>query len=311
MIATYDLALRDITTDARREWAQKVVVELGRRLGRLAGMTFEIHAGGAYRTGLAPLLLQRGAIVESPTATIRGVGNQIAWYANAPLVPARKPSVVPRCGEAAGSPPPIGPAEAGTVNRQDRATAREVEAALDALDRRPNIVAASVWPSGLTELDRPGLYSWWVDRRGAEMLSRGLGHRVAPGRIYAGLTGATKWPSGKTGKNTLRKRIRGHVRGRIRGSTFRLALASVLREQLGLVVEGPKLMSRPSELALTAWIAEHLSVAVYAVIDPDSLADLERHVLNQLDPPLNLDETSVTPRRARLSTLRSELSRSN
>ena len=65
-------------------------------------------------------------------------------------------------------------------------------------------------------------------------------------------------------------------------------------------------MSRASELALTGWITEHLSVAVCPVIDPDSLADLERRVLEQLDPPLNLTRWQSTPRRARLSTLRSE-----
>lgn len=104
-------------------------------------------------------------------------------------------------------------------------------------------------------------------------------------------------------------RLRGHLRGRIRGSTFRLALASVLRDQLALVVEAPKLMSRASEQALTTWIAEHLSVAVHPVADPAPLADLESRVLSRIDPPLNLDKMPINPLRVRLTELRGGLIR--
>jgi hypothetical protein len=60
----------------------------------------------------------------------------------------------------------------------------------------------------------------------------------------------------------------------------RPALTNVLHEQLALVVEGPNLLAGP-----------------------------ERQVLEQLDPPLNLDEMPVTPGRAQVSTLRSGPSR--
>jgi hypothetical protein len=36
-----------------------------------------------------------------------------------------------------------------------------------------------------------GLYSWWGDPVGAATLSAGLGHRIEPGLIDAGLAGAT------------------------------------------------------------------------------------------------------------------------
>jgi hypothetical protein len=131
---------------------------------------------------------------------------------------------------------------------------------------------------------------------------------IRPGRIYAGLTGATKWPSGTTGKNTLRQRIRGnHIRGRIQGSTFRLTLAAILRAELDLQKGGRKKLEARSEATLTDWIRAHLSVAVYRCSSPDALADIERNVLAVLDPPLNLDKVKPTPTRERLQLLRGRL----
>ena len=131
---------------------------------------------------------------------------------------------------------------------------------------------------------------------------------IAEGRIYAGLTGATKWPSGTTGANTLRKRVRGrHIRGRIRGSTFRLTLASILWERLHLHPVGPKTLDTPSEAALTEWITRHLSVAVHPFAEADALGDLERRVLRHLNPPLNLGGMDPTRIRVRLVSMRREL----
>jgi hypothetical protein len=53
------------------------------------------------------------------------------------------------------------------------------------------------------DLRVPGLYSWWVDAAGAADLSRGLQLPVHAGLIYAGLAGATRWPSGNHSTNTL------------------------------------------------------------------------------------------------------------
>ncbi len=203
-LATYDLALKDVPAARRRDWARRVVIELERRFGSLESVVVEMHAGSIYRNVLTPLLVNCGALVESPTAAIPGVGNQLAWYATAALAPRRLRTAQPGREGRVISPPSLALADVDVINRQRPATSEEVAAALDALDRDPLIVSASAWSSGLAGLDRPGLYSWWVDAQGAEMLSRGLGHAVVPGRIYAGLTGATKWPSGKTVKNTLR-----------------------------------------------------------------------------------------------------------
>jgi hypothetical protein len=279
-IADYDLALGDLAPADRPAWGEEVAAALELQLGSLEGRTIEIHAGGAYRRVLEPRLQARGAVVVAPTASIRGIGTPIAWYA----------------------------AESGSSRRQE-CTDEEVERALRDLDTEPVLVPAAEWPGALAHLDQPGLYARWVDNAGAAALSRGLGITINPGRIYAGLTGATKWPSGVTGKNTLRQRIGGnHIRGRIRGSTFRLTLAAILREELAFKKTGAKTRDPSSESELTAWIRRHLTVAVHSYPSADTLADLERRVLLVLDPPLNIDKTTATPARQRLTALRQRLS---
>jgi hypothetical protein len=277
-IGPYDLGLSHLKPAERQRWGRAVVASLEHRFGNIDGMTFELHAGRAYRRILEPLLLAGGATVDAPTAAVAGVGAQIAWYSR------------------------------HLPERRRRASQDEVAEALRELDEAPHVVRAGEWPGDLTDIRTPGLYSWWIDRLGAASLSAGLGAQLAEGRIYAGLTGATKWPSGFTGKNTLQKRVgRSHIRGRIRGSTFRLTLASVLREQLGLVATGLKLLAPHSEKALTEWICDHLSVAVHR-FPADPLADLEHQVLARLDPPLNLDGMPINPLRMRLRELRHVLS---
>lgn len=170
------------------------------------------------------------------------------------------------------------------------ATDDEVAAALRALDTEAFRLAARDWSGSLAGLNVPGLYSWWVDDVGVALLVAGLGENVVRGRIYAGLTGATKWPSGKTVGATLGSRIGGnHLGGTIRGSTFRRTLAAGLRRSLGLELVGPGKLSRDSELQLANWMRAHLELAVHPFAEADALNNLESRVLQALDPPLNLD----------------------
>ena len=200
--------------------------------------------------------------------------------------------------------------EGSSLSRRSRqGTEAQVLAALQALDGDPTTVRAGKWPAELLGLDQPGLYSWWVDPEGAIDLSAGIGAEVREGRIYAGQTGATKWPSGKIGRATLASRIgRNHLRGRIRGSTFRLTLASALWQRLELETAGPTRLTGASESRLSTWIVEHLAVAVFPFADPDPLGWLEERVLDVLDPPLNLDGRKPSPVRQQLRALRRRLS---
>jgi hypothetical protein len=196
-----------------------------------------------------------------------------------------------------------------TIEVEDRASRESsspndpVAAALQALDENPVVIKASDWPHGLDDLGSPGLYSWWVDTPGACELSAGLRLPLYPGRIYAGQTGAG------TSSSTLRSRIGGnHLRGSIEGSTFRLTLAAILEEQLSLEVTGRRKLSSDSEKSICAWMAKHLSVAVYPFPDREALGDLEAHVVCLLDPPLNLEHCDKsTPLRIRLSQVRGHL----
>jgi hypothetical protein len=153
------------------------------------------------------------------------------------------------------------------------------------------------------ELDRPGLYSWWVDDDGAADLTAGLGMPVQAGLIYAGLAGATRWPSGRRSGNTLRARITTmHLGGNHDFSTFRRTLASILTavRTSDSVVD---------ETALTEWMHRHLRLVTEPYDDADTLGQLEQAVLDLLDPPLNLQGRPSTPLRRRVSELRRAVSK--
>lgn len=79
VLAPYDLALTDVSAAKRREWGVHVVDALGRRFGDLDGMTFEVHAGVAYRKAIEPRLRDRGARVSVPLEGL-SLGRQLRWY---------------------------------------------------------------------------------------------------------------------------------------------------------------------------------------------------------------------------------------
>lgn len=188
---------------------------------------------------------------------------------------------------------------------------RDAWTALDDLDAAPELMGAADWPAGVTCLDRPGLFAFWVDEAGAAELSRGLDLPFAAGRIYAGQAGATKWPSGRISDDTLGDRIgRVHLEGKVRRSALRMTLAAILFDRLELVVQAAMLLQASSEQALSEWMRGHLSVAVHPHDDRDTLGGLEQAVVQRLDPPLNLeDHVPETPVRLRVAVLRRSISR--
>lgn len=143
----------------------------------------------------------------------------------------------------------------------------------------------------------PGLYSWWVSKEGAADLTVGLGHRVSAGLIYAGLAGATRWPSGKKSTNTLWARIATmHLGSKHEFSTFRRTVGAILASAKG--------RDEIDEIALTEWMHLHLRVQVIPYDDADSLGQIEEEVLAALDPPLNLKGMRDSDLRKRLKDLR-------
>jgi hypothetical protein len=147
------------------------------------------------------------------------------------------------------------------------------------------------------DLKVPGLYSWWIDRLGADDLTLGLRQPVSPGLVYAGLAGATRWPSGTRSTNNLWLRIATmHLGRNHRFSTFRRTLGAILAEGGG--------HQHIDEGRLTTWMNDHLTVVTIPFGDPDTLGRLEELVLREIDPALNLKGMTATPVRARITELR-------
>jgi hypothetical protein len=249
-----------------------VVERLELLTGSLASRTIEVHAGSTYVEALRAPLETKGAFVLEPLAGLK-MGQRLAWYGADPdRVEAQDaPSAVPHaaaedfCGLLADDGVALTPGE---------------------------FIARG--PSGLRV---PGLYSWWVDSTGASDLAAGLELPLEPGLIYAGLAGATRWPSGRRSSNTLWSRISGmHLGGKHEFSTF--------RRTLGAILASARDEREIDEVRLTAWMHDHLKVIAVPFEDADSLGRLEDDVLRRLDPPLNLKGMAGTALRRRLKELR-------
>lgn len=94
VIAPYDETLTTAPRDIRRAWSEGVLSALVAELGHLEGVTFEIHAGAAYRDfGLVDGLLAAGANVEIPAAGLTQ-GQQLAFYAGGSPKPTHRAAPV-------------------------------------------------------------------------------------------------------------------------------------------------------------------------------------------------------------------------
>ncbi|MBL7621354.1 MULTISPECIES: DUF6884 domain-containing protein [unclassified Frankia] len=271
-IGPYDVYLADQPREYRRAWGHFVAAQLAVSYGDVRGRLIEIHAGAAYVDPLREPLTALGARLETPVCHLT-MGEQLSWYSNAQ--PAEQS------------------ANAERLPALDELT--EVAAAL-ADPGRPRSPAQFL-AGDRRMLSQPGLYCWWVDYAGAHDLTTCLGQLVAPGLIYAGQAGATRWPSGRRSANTLWTRIAGmHLGGRAEFSTLRRTLAAALSGALDL--------EHKDAAPLDAWIRQHLRVTAVPFEDPDRLAQVEATVLDALDPPLNLRGRPQTPLRLRLEELR-------
>lgn len=162
--------------------------------------------------------------------------------------------------------------------------------------------SASSFPSKGQQVLLPGLYSWWADPAARHAIGAVLQAEI-PDLIYAGQAGAG------TGADLKQRILSTHIGGRIARSTFRFTLASVLRDELNLELLAPNEITEESERALTRWIKQHLSVAVFPYADRSTLRRIEEGVLKRLDAPLNLSKMHKGDVRRRLSALRSEIRR--
>jgi hypothetical protein len=259
VVGPYDVYLPDRSSAYRSAWGEWVVSQLAEQQA-LRGALIEVHAGEAYTAPLREPLRRLGATLHEPLAGLRQ-GERLAWYGPAGPEPqaADVPDVGPLLEESTAEPP------------------------------------ARFLSDGRAAAAQPGLYSWWVDQAGAHDLSAGLGHRVAPGLVYAGRAGGVR-SNGKASANTLWGRVgEMHLGGSRQFSTFRLTLAAALSPHDGPVID---------EAAVTAWMHQHLRVAVLA-LPPEAVSAGEEELLRLADPPLNLRDVPATELRRSLSRRRS------
>ncbi len=165
----------------------------------------------------------------------------------------------------------------------------------------------ALFPSDPTVASNPGLYSWWADGEARRQIGAVL-HFEVPPLIYAGQAGATQWPSARKSSATLASRIRAnHINGNASSSTFRLTISAILMDPLELSVAKPGRLNPGDRKRVSTWIREHLKVSIAPYADRDSLEELEKQLLEALDPPLNLQGMPSTPIRTRLSQLRKRI----
>jgi hypothetical protein len=113
---------------------------------------------------------------------------------------------------------------------------------------------------------------------------------------------------GKAENDLVARDLRTHfASGRTGSSTVRRSFAALLREPL-LLRAMPRNPAKPgyfhcygleesSDARLTEWMQIHLTLSVWPKPPGTSLREIERSVLEQLDPPLNI-ATVPTPRTA-------------
>lgn len=278
--------LADMDPGYRVVWASWVVARLSSLVGALEGMTVRVDAPDAFIGPLFADLQETGAIVSSghagagmPPLSGQSKGeNVLAEHLAEALATPKGHGREPDVGAAAVR---IDPASPVSIHLAD--------------------VSQAISADDLTDLPEvPGLYGWHVDPIGARELNRCLMLPIRAGLIFVGQVGGSSWQSLADPVLNLRDHVqRIQMHGQARASTFRMTLATVLREHLRMAsLEDPR---------LTEWMREHLSITVWPSDDFGGLRELEHLVVNELDPPLNVDHLPASEYRARLNQMRSAL----
>ena len=148
-LAPYERSLADTPPTYRKAWGSWVAERLSLLVGPLRGKVVEVHASEEYLAAIRSHQQASGSTIVEP---LRGLsqGRRLRWY-DQQLSPAHR------------SEPPEG-------------------IAADVLETYVALLSdhgAAIPPSrlGLRKLRGPGLYSWWVDDKGAAELSVGLACR--------------------------------------------------------------------------------------------------------------------------------------
>lgn len=266
--------LAEMDLDYRVVWAAWVVTRLRSLVGSLEGKNVRVDAPDAFVGPLFADLQEAGAIVTSGR-----------------LSPTSK-----RSDRLTSVPRAAGPTADDAGSHDDAASSAAGHAMAHLADPRQAVPAAEA----ASLPDAPGLYGWFVDPVGARILNRCLMLPVRAGLVFVGQVGGSSWQTLADPVRTLRDHVdQVQLHGDSHGSTFRMALATVLREYLSMTsLEDPR---------LTEWMLRHLSVSAWVSENASSLPALEQLVVAELSPPLNVDHLAATQYRVRLNQMRSNL----
>ena len=137
---------------------------------------------------------------------------------------------------------------------------------------------------------KPGIYAWYFDDIPPIVPIDGC---VTWGKLtllYIGISPAK--PSNSTGKasqQNLRKRIQNHLRGNAYGSTLRMTLGCLLRDNLGIQLHrlgsGKRIHFAAGEKILSQWMDTNAFVIWVVQEKP---WEMEERLIGQMNLPLNL-----------------------
>ncbi len=287
--------LADLAPVYRGVWAQWVLVRLESLDGPVAGRRVHLVAPQVYVGPLAAVLQDAGAEVTVGGDEPRPV----------PVV------AEPRVAVEEAVPVPVVETEAEVEEEPVTAPERRAEqaplaqagpmqdgpgdAVLAAVEHLASAEHA-VRPQDLDAIQEvAGVFAWHVDAEGARVLNRSLMLPVGAGVLHVGHAGAV----GRTDDvvTTVRHLVQTvQLHGRSRSSTFRAALATILQEPLrahGL-----------DDPVVADWMQQHLRVVTWPMHDREAIRELAQHVVEQLEPPLNVDHLRAGEVRRRLGELR-------
>lgn len=294
--------LADMEPGHRAVWASWVVSRLGSMVGSLEGLIVRVDAPNAFVGPLFADLQDAGAAVVSGSIANDPDADAVDSEPQAPQPEQSRADLEQLVADAAAR---LAIHEAIQVEEPEHDEA-ELATVLD-IGARASIARHLKDPRQAVSTDKvdtlplsAGLYGWLVDPIGARILNRCLRLPVRPGLIFVGEVGGSSWHSLVDPVLNLRDHLdRVQLNGRTRASTFRMTLATVLGEFLGMTtLDDPR---------LTDWMHEHLSITTFAVDDGDDLGDVVRSVVDELDPPLNVEHLGATEYRARLQQMRGRL----
>ena len=154
----------------------------------------------------------------------------------------------------------------------------------------------------------PGVYGWYFRQLPVEVP---VGDCATNGDwvlAYVGISPSDRTTAdGRASAQNLRSRVRYHFRGNAEGSTLRLTLGCLLRDELGTelrrVGSGRRMTFGDAESELSSWMRDKARVVWHECAEPWILEDA---LIHRPSLPLNLHGNDAHPFQATLTRIRAE-----